>query len=111
MGRSSFFSRTIQYLLSFDLHSNKSKTSSNNQRAKLALRTFLLYIFYLFNIVVVAILSQSSNHYWMTHAFESRWIQEEFSLNKRQMNDIDRTFRIRFHQIATIEQVSRFETR
>ena len=89
---SSHFSRLVQKLLSFDLYSTKSSNLSNNQRAKLALKTFLLYIFYLFNVIFVAIDSQSSNHYLISETFENRWIRPEF--------------RIQFEKIATFDEVS-----
>src|SRR5271167_1188544 len=73
--------KIIQLFLSFDINP-KETDEDTHQHAKLALRAFFIYMFFVSNVFIVAILSQSKHNFLITNAFEYHLINSRFPVKE-----------------------------
>ena len=113
----------LEFFIAFDADP-KDVDETEHQRAKLALRAFFLYMFYVSNVLIVAVLSQSPKNYLLAHALEYHLIHAQFSSkatwmeSNAQLNPSGninvkyrQASRIQFREIATFADVRGEETR
>ncbi|CAF0775709.1 unnamed protein product [Adineta steineri] len=118
--KKSKFHKIIQFFLSFNID-QKEADENPHQHAKLVLRAFFIYMIFVSNIFIVAILSQSQHYFLITNTFEyhlinaqfsvkSTWLERDLRSNpyKNARNKYRKAFEINFHQIATFEDIWQF---
>jgi hypothetical protein len=113
-----YFHEIIQFLNSFNVD-RKDTDDNSHQRAKSALRIFFIYMFFVSNVLIVAISSHSQHNYLITNAFEyhlinaqfpvkAAWLERDVRYNpyKNARDKYEDAFRINFNQITTFADVS-----
>ena len=113
-----YFHEIIQLLTSSNID-RKDTDDNPHQRAKIALRIFFIYMFFVSNVLIVAFLSQSQDNYLIAHAFEyhlinaqfpvkAAWIERDVRYNPYEnvRNKYRNAFMINFNQITTFADVS-----
>lgn len=109
--------RFIRFFLSFNVD-QKEIGETNHQHAKSVLRTFFIYMIFVSNVLIVAILMRSSEHFLITNTFEYHLIHKQFPVKipwlerDKQQNPhrstrpiFKTTFMIDFNQITTFQDV------
>ncbi|CAF0838110.1 unnamed protein product [Adineta ricciae] len=101
--------KLVQLLLSFNVD-RKRIDESNHQHAKLVLRIFAIYMIFVSNVLIVAVLMQSAESFLITNTFECHLIQKRFAVKTllTERNVQHNVYMINFNQIATIQDIWQF---
>ncbi|CAF1047678.1 unnamed protein product [Adineta ricciae] len=101
--------KLVQLLLSFNVD-RKRIDESNHQHAKLVLRIFAIYMIFVSNVLIVAVLMQSTESFLITNTFEYHLIQKRFAVKTllTERNVQHNVYMINFNQIATIQDIWQF---
>jgi len=115
--KQSRFHRIIQLFLSFNID-QKEADENIHQHAKLVLRAFFIYMIFVSNVLVVAVLTQSQHNFLIANTYEYHLIKARFSVKGTRLErDIQynpyrnardkyrNAFMINFNQIATFDDV------
>lgn len=78
----SLFQRIIHLFLSFNVD-RKAADENNHQHAQLVLSTFFIYMIFVTNVLIVAMLTQSSHSFLITNSFEHQLLRAPFPVKAK----------------------------